>query len=60
MFSVTGGQASPDDPPELIYWPLGGIGGVCQLVIGFYVGKRTVLLEKFSVPGWVRAVKLTS
>ena len=57
VFSVTGGQASPDDPPELIYWPLGGIGGVCQLVTGVYVGKRTVLLEKFSVAGWVRAVR---
>ena len=57
VFSVTGGQASPDDPPELIYWPLGGIGGVCQLVTGVYVGKRMVLLEKFSVAGWVRAVK---
>ena len=57
VFSVTGGNASPDDPPELIYWPLGGIGGVCQLVTGVYIGKRMVLLEKFSVEGWVRAVK---
>ena len=57
VFSVTGGQAAPDEPPELVYWPLGGIGGVCQLVTGVYVGKRMVLMERFSVPGWVDVVK---
>jgi long-chain acyl-CoA synthetase len=57
VFSVTGGQAAPDEPPELVYWPLGGIGGVCQLVTGVYVGKRMVLMERFSVQAWVRAVK---
>lgn len=57
VFSVTGGQARPDEPPELVYWPLGGIGGVCQLVTGVYVGKRMVLLERFDVDAWVRAVK---
>ncbi len=57
VFSVTGGKAGADDPPELVYWPLGGIGGVCQLITGAYVGKRMVLLEKFSVDEWVRVVK---
>ena len=57
VFSVTGGLARPDEPPELVYWPLGGIGGVCQLVTGVYVGKRMVLLERFAVDAWVRAVK---
>ena len=57
VFSVAGGVASPDDPPELMYWPLGGIGGVCQLVTGAYIGKRIALLEKFSVAEWVRVVK---
>lgn len=57
VFSVTGGQASPEDPPELVYWPLGGIGGVCQLVTGVYVGKRMLLVEKFSVSTWVSAVQ---
>lgn len=57
VFSVTGGNAGPDDPPELVYWPLGGIGGVCQLITGAHVGKRMVLLEKFSVPAWVDAVR---
>ncbi|WP_445168635.1 class I adenylate-forming enzyme family protein [Mycolicibacterium sp. Dal123E01] len=55
--SVAIGGASPDDPPELMYWPLGGIGGVCQLITGAYLGKRIALLEKFSVAEWVRVVK---
>lgn len=57
VFSVTGGQAAPDEPPELAYWPLGGIGGVCQLVTAIYVGKRMALLERFSVQAWVQVVK---
>jgi acyl-coenzyme A synthetase/AMP-(fatty) acid ligase len=54
---VAGGAASPNDPPELMYWPLGGIGGVCQLITGAYIGKRIALLEKFSVAEWLRVVK---
>lgn len=57
VFSVTGGLfAAPTDPPELSYWPFGGIG-VCQLIAGFATGKRIVLLERFSVEDWVRAVR---
>ncbi|BBY64793.1 class I adenylate-forming enzyme family protein [Mycolicibacterium helvum] len=55
--SVAIGGATADDPPELMYWPLGGIGGVCQLITGAYLGKRIALLEKFSVAEWVRVVK---
>lgn len=46
----------PDDPPELVYWPFGSIG-VCQLLVGPYLRKRVVLLEKFTVEAWVHAVK---
>jgi acyl-coenzyme A synthetase/AMP-(fatty) acid ligase len=57
MLSMTVGQnPSPDDPPERVYWPFGSIG-VCQLLAGRYLGKRTVLLEKFTVEGFVRAIK---
>ena len=49
VLSVSGGTATVGDPPELMYWPLGGIGGVCQLITGAYIGKRIALLEKFSV-----------
>lgn len=57
VLSMTIGRTtSPDDPPELVYWPFGSIG-VCQLLTGPFIGKRTVLLEKFSVDEFVRAVK---
>jgi long-chain acyl-CoA synthetase len=53
---AVGHTPAPDDPPELVYWPFGSIG-VCQLLAAPYSGKRMVLLEKFSVEEWVRAVK---
>ncbi|MEW2483488.1 fatty acid--CoA ligase family protein [Mycobacterium sp. NPDC049093] len=45
-----------DTPPALVYWPFGSIG-VCQLLAAPCAGKRMVLLEKFSVPEWVDAIK---
>ncbi|WP_063044363.1 class I adenylate-forming enzyme family protein [Nocardia pseudovaccinii] len=55
--TMTGGEtAARDDPPELVYWPFGSVG-ICQLLAGPFLGKRMVLLEKFSVEEWVRAVK---
>lgn len=57
VLTMTVGRSPlPDDPPELVYWPFGSIG-VCQLLVGPYLGKRMVLLEKFTVDEWVRAVK---
>lgn len=53
---TVGHTPAPDDPPELVYWPFGSIG-VCQLLAAPYSGRRMVLLEKFSVEEWVRAVK---
>jgi acyl-CoA synthetase (AMP-forming)/AMP-acid ligase II len=52
---IHGHVPSPDDPPDLVFWPFGSIG-VCQLLAVPYVGKSMVLLEKFSVAEWVRAV----
>ncbi|WAC57060.1 ANL family adenylate-forming protein [Gordonia sp. SL306] len=45
-----------DDPPELVYWPFGSVG-VCQLLAAPFLDKRMVLLEKFTVDDWVRAIK---
>jgi long-chain acyl-CoA synthetase len=57
VFSVTSGEkAPPDAPPELAYWQFGGIG-VCQLIAGVYNGRRIVVLERFTVDGWVDVVK---
>ncbi|MEE3849574.1 fatty acid--CoA ligase family protein [Gordonia sp. LSe1-13] len=50
---ATGGR---DDPPELVYWPFGSVG-ICQLLAAPFLDKRMVLLEKFSVAEWVRAIK---
>ena len=58
VHSITHGQTvSPDDPPDVVLLPFGNIGGACQLLAAPFVGKRMVLLEKFTVEGWVRAVK---
>lgn len=57
VFSVTSGETAPADaPPELAYWQFGGIG-VCQLIAGIFNGRRVVMLERFSVDGYVRAVR---
>lgn len=57
VLSMTHGhQPSADDPPDLVFWPFGSIG-VCQLLAAPFVGKRMVLLEKFTVAEWVRAVR---
>lgn len=55
--TMTGGRtAAPDDPPELVYWPFGSIG-ICQLLAVPFLGTRMVLMERFTVPEWVRAVR---
>lgn len=57
VFSVTSGETAPSDaPPELAYWQFGGIG-VCQLVAGVYNARRIVMLERFSVEGFVDVIK---
>lgn len=57
VFSVTSGErAAPDAPPEFAYWQFGGIG-VCQLIAGIHNGRRIVMLERFTVDGYVNAIK---
>ena len=57
VFSVTGGEkAAPAAPPELAYWQFGGIG-VCQLIAGVHNGRRIVILERFTIDGYVNVVK---
>lgn len=55
--SITHGTVpNPDDPPDVVFWPFGSIG-VCQLLAAPFIGKPMVLLEKFTVADWVRAVR---
>jgi long-chain acyl-CoA synthetase len=57
VFSVTSGEkAPPGASPEFAYWQFGGIG-VCQLVAGVYNARRIVMLERFTVDGFVHAIK---
>jgi long-chain acyl-CoA synthetase len=57
VFSVTSGEkAPPGAPPEFAYWQFGGIG-VCQLVAGVHNARRIVMLERFTVDGFVNAIK---
>src|SRR6478752_8675744 len=57
VFSVTSGEAAPPGaPPEFSYWQFGGIG-VCQLIAGVYNARRMVILERFTVDGFVHAIK---
>ncbi|MGH3676178.1 MAG: class I adenylate-forming enzyme family protein [Mycobacterium sp.] len=57
VFSVTSGEAAPPGaPPEFAYWQFGGIG-VCQLVAGVHNARRIVMLERFTVDGFVKAIK---
>jgi acyl-CoA synthetase (AMP-forming)/AMP-acid ligase II len=57
VFSVTSGEAAPPGaPPEFAYWQFGGIG-VCQLVAGVHNARRIVMLERFTVDGFVNAIK---
>jgi long-chain acyl-CoA synthetase len=57
VFSVTSGEkAPPGAPPEFAYWQFGGIG-VCQLVAGVHNARRIVMMERFTVDGFVQAVK---
>ena len=57
VFSVTAGEsAALDAPPEFAYWQFGGIG-VCQLIAGLYNGRRIAMMERFTVEGWVDAVR---
>jgi acyl-CoA synthetase (AMP-forming)/AMP-acid ligase II len=57
VFSVTSGEkAPPGAPPEFSYWQFGGIG-VCQLIAGVYNARRMVILERFTVDGFVNAIK---
>ncbi|GAA4558583.1 fatty acid--CoA ligase family protein [Pseudonocardia xishanensis] len=55
--SANSAHATDSVPIDLCSWPLGGIGGVCQVLGSSYARRRMVLLERFSVPEWVDAVR---
>jgi acyl-CoA synthetase (AMP-forming)/AMP-acid ligase II len=59
MLGATAGQnTSPQDqqaaqqPPYLLCMPLGNISGIYTTLPGLLMGRRAVLLERFTVDGW--------
>jgi acyl-coenzyme A synthetase/AMP-(fatty) acid ligase len=54
--SYGSGDSDADGPPDLVFWPFGGIG-VSGLLGPVYLGKRIVLLERFALNAFVDAVK---
>lgn len=46
-----------EEEPYIQFYPLGNISGVYGLLLWAGLGRRIVLLEKFTVAAWVRAVE---
>lgn len=55
--SVAAARTGIDPEPDILTWPYGGIGGMCNLVAGVILRRHTTLLDKFNVPEWVEAVR---
>jgi len=59
--SLLSGKAEVENesrsPPDLVFWPLSGIGGVLQVSRAMIKGAAMCVLERFTVEGIVDAVK---
>lgn len=55
--SVLAGRAEGPVEPDILSWPYGGIGGMCNLVASAMLDRFTCLLEKFTVSDWADAVE---
>ena len=55
--SLRGALAKPADEPDLVFWPMGGIGGNLNLALAMSRGVPFVLLEKFTVEGLVDVIR---
>jgi long-chain acyl-CoA synthetase len=55
--SVGAARTGIDPEPDILTWPYGGIGGMCNLVAGVILERHTTLLDKFNVPEWIEAVR---
>lgn len=54
----TGGSDAAEQPPYIQIYPLGNIGGVYGLLAALVQHQPVVLLERFTVEGWLRAMRL--
>lgn len=55
--SISAGRTEGEPEPDILTWPYSGIGGMCNLVAGAMIGRRTTLLDKFNVPEWLEAIR---
>lgn len=54
--SIRGGGVDTSVSPDIVIWPISGIGGTCCLIADFAIGRLIVLLEKFDLLEWVDAI----
>lgn len=54
--SVLAGREGPMQP-DILSWPYGGIGGMCNIVASAMLDRYTCVLEKFNVAEWVEGVE---
>jgi acyl-CoA synthetase (AMP-forming)/AMP-acid ligase II len=55
--SIAGGGYDPERPaPDIVVWPLAGIGGACCIIGDFALRRTIVLLEKFEVEEYLAAI----
>lgn len=54
--SIRGGTVDPSASPDIVGWPLSGIGGTSCLIADFAIERPLILLEKFDLQEWVDAV----
>ncbi|MBA3053985.1 MAG: long-chain fatty acid--CoA ligase [Sphingomonadales bacterium] len=55
--SLRGNLAKPAEEPDLVFWPMGGIGGNLNLAVAMSRGVPFILLEKFTVEALVDAIR---
>lgn len=55
--SLAGGFATPGEKPEIVMWPLSGIGGNVSLAAAMVKGVPFILLEKFTPQDVVDAIR---
>jgi acyl-CoA synthetase (AMP-forming)/AMP-acid ligase II len=54
---LLGGIPETEVPPQIMFWPICNVGGVCNMVTAGVLGTPMVLLEKFTVAEFASGVE---
>ncbi|NQZ99341.1 MAG: long-chain fatty acid--CoA ligase [Myxococcales bacterium] len=54
--SIRGGGVDTGVSPDIVVWPISGIGGTCCLIADFAIERLIILLEKFDLDEWLAAI----